>query len=154
MSSIAKASRPRPVPRETSSSGAEPARPAGPISGSGRPVGGTCGPATAWQFEQRLRDRALSQGRQGRLAETATSWEILTVLRPAVREYRVRLDDTRHLIDTAVPERLQRGAQAIKRGDPDAAAAQYLAALALQPDNAVAAEALRNIERERNRRGL
>lgn len=105
-------------------------------------------------FEQRLRERALRQGRQGRLAEAATSWEILTVLRPESLDYRERLSETQRLIDTAVPERLQRGAQSLKRGELDAAAAQYLAALALQPDNAHAANALRSIERERNKRSF
>ena len=100
------------------------------------PVAGSRGTSDAGTFEQRLRERASTQGRQGRLAEAATSWEILTVLRPDSREYRERLDDTRRLIDT------------------DVATAHYLAALALQPDNAQAAEALRSIERERNKRLL
>lgn len=103
-------------------------------------------------FEQRLRERALQAGRQGQLLEAATSWEILTVLRPGQREYRDRLEETRQLIDQALPDRLQRGAQAFKRGELDAAAAHYIAALALAPDNAQAADALRNIERERNKR--
>jgi tetratricopeptide (TPR) repeat protein len=103
-------------------------------------------------FEQRLRERALQAGRQGQLSEAATSWEILTVLRPGQREYRDRLEETRELIDQALPDRLQRGAQAFKRGELDAAAAHYIAALALAPDNAQAADALRNIERERNKR--
>lgn len=105
-------------------------------------------------FEQGLRDRAASQGRQGRLADAAVSWEILSVLRPEDQEVRDRLGDTRRLIDAALPERLQRGAQALKRGELDAAAAQYLAALALQPTHAQAADALRTIERERNRRNF
>ncbi|HEX6708675.1 MAG TPA: hypothetical protein VF169_28315 [Albitalea sp.] len=103
-------------------------------------------------FEQRLRDRALSQGRQGRLAEAVLSWEILNVLRPERPEYRERLDETRRLIAVAVPERMQRGAQAQRRGELDLATTQYLAALALQPDQPQAAEALRQIERERNKR--
>jgi len=103
-------------------------------------------------FEQRLRERATTQGRQGRLAEAAVSWEILTVLRPDSIDYGDRLRETRRVIAAAVPERLERGAAAHKRGDLDVAAAQYLAALALQPDHAQAADALRQIERERNRR--
>ena len=58
----------------------------------------------------------------------------------------------RRLVDTLLPDRLQRGAQALKRGDLDAAAVQYLGALSLQPDHAQAADALRQIERERNKR--
>lgn len=110
-------------------------------------------PAPGSVFERRLRDRALSQGRQGRLADAAVSWEILTVLRPDAPEYRDRLADIRQLIETTLPDRLQRAAQAQRRGDLDAAAVHYLAALSLQPDHAQAAEALRQIERERNRRG-
>lgn len=109
-------------------------------------------PTSPAAFEQKLRERALGQGRRGHLAEAATSWEILTVLRPESAEYRDRLEETRRLIDATVPERMQRGAQALKRGELDAATSHYLAALALQPDNLQAADALRGIERERNRR--
>ena len=67
-------------------------------------------------------------------------------------EYRVRLNETRRLIDQQVPEHLERGAQAAKRGALDDAQRHYLAALALQPDNVVAGAALRQLERERMRR--
>jgi len=103
-------------------------------------------------YEQRLNERAQAQGRQGRLAEAALSWEILTVLRPDSVEYRDRLAETRRLVDGALADSLHRAAQASRRNDLDAAATHYLAALALQPDNAQTAEALRGIERERNRR--
>jgi len=102
-------------------------------------------------FERHLRDRALSQTRQGRLADAALSWEILTVLRPNAEEYHDRLGATRDLIEAAVPDRLHRGAQALKRGELDAATAHYLAVLALQPAHEQAAQALRGIERERNK---
>ena len=103
-------------------------------------------------FEQRLRERALAQDRQGRLAEAATSWEILTVLRPDSDDYRQGLQGTQRLIAAAVPERLQRAQLALKRGELDGAALQYLSVLSLQPGNAEAADALRQIERERTRR--
>jgi tetratricopeptide (TPR) repeat protein len=106
-------------------------------------------PASA--YEQRLREQALAQSRQGRLADAALSWELLTVLRPDAGDYRERMNETRRLIDAAVPERMRRGQQAQKRGELDAATTQYLAVLALQPDHEQAAEALRAIERERNR---
>lgn len=80
------------------------------------------------------------------------SWEILTVLRPESAEYRDRLAETRRLADATFADRLERGAQALRRHDLDAAAAHYLTALSLQPDHAGAADALRGIERERNRR--
>ena len=108
-------------------------------------------PTPASAYEQRLREQALAQTRQGRLADAAVSWEILAVLRPDAGEYRERMNETRRQIEAAVPERLRRAQQAQKRGELDAATTQYLAVLALQPDHEQAAEALRAIERDRNR---
>jgi tetratricopeptide (TPR) repeat protein len=110
------------------------------------------GATSAASFERRQQERALSAERQGRLADAALAWEILAVLRPDAGEYRERLADARRQIDAAVAERLQRASQAAKRGELDAAGAHYLAVLALQPDHAQAADALRGIERERNKR--
>ena len=103
-------------------------------------------------FEQRQRDRALGFMRQKRFAEAAVTWEVLGVLRPDVGEYRERLAETQRQIDAAVAERLPRAAQAAQRGDIDAATQHYLAVLALQPQNEPAADALRALERERNKR--
>lgn len=103
-------------------------------------------------FEQQYRDRASTAQRQGRLADAAIAWEVLTVLRPDSRDYRDALADTRRQIGAVVAERLSRAAQAQRRGDLDAATQGYLAVLALQPDSTAAADALRSIERERVRR--
>jgi predicted Zn-dependent protease len=103
-------------------------------------------------FEQRQRERATAFARQRRYADAALSWEVLVVLRPDVGEYRERLAETQRLIDAGVAERMPRAAQAAKSGDLDGAAQQYLAVLALQPQNDAAAEAMRAIERERNKR--
>ena len=103
-------------------------------------------------FEQQYRDRAGNALRQGRLADAAIAWEVLTVLRPDSRDYRDALVDTRRQISAAATERLARAAQAQRRGDLDAATQGYLAVLALQPDSIAAADALRGIERERVRR--
>jgi len=105
-------------------------------------------------FERKQRERAQLLARQGRLGEAVLAWEVVTVLRPDAVEYRDRLADLRKQVDVAVAERLQRGAAAQQRGELDAATQQYLAALALQPDQAQAAEALRSIERERNKRNF
>lgn len=105
-------------------------------------------------FEQQQRERALSSALQKRLADAALAWEILAVLRPDVGEYRQRLVDTQRQIDAAVTERLPRAAQAARRGENDRAAQQYLAVLALQPQNQEAADALRALERERNKRNF
>lgn len=103
-------------------------------------------------FEQAQRDRAAAMARQGRLFDAAIAWEVLVTLRPDLPEYRERLAQARQAIDAAVAERLPRAQAAAKRGDTDAAVQGYLAVLALQPDNGVAADALRAIERERNKR--
>jgi peptidoglycan/xylan/chitin deacetylase (PgdA/CDA1 family) len=109
------------------------------------------GATPAIAFEAALRDRAFLQLRQGRLAEAAASWEILSALRPQSADYRERLARTRRLIDEAVPERLRTAQAALRRGDGEGAMMNFLAVLALQPDHAQAAEALRAMERERNR---
>ncbi|NML16524.1 tetratricopeptide repeat protein [Azohydromonas caseinilytica] len=106
----------------------------------------------AQAFERRQREAARQAERQGRLADAALAWELLALLRPEEAEYREQLQATRRRIDTTAAERLQRAAQARQRGELDAAATQYLAALALKPDDVQAAEVLRGIERERNRR--
>ena len=109
-------------------------------------------PSPPSAFEQSQRERALNLMRQRRLADAALAWEVLVVLRPGVREYRERLDETQRLIDAAVAERLPRAAQLARRGELDQASREYLAVLALQPLNEAAADALRAIERERNKR--
>lgn len=103
-------------------------------------------------FERRQRERAVALAKQGQLGEAALAWEALTVVQPESAEYHDRLVETQRQIDTAVAERLPRAAQAYKRGELDAAAQQYLAVLALQPEQAQAAEALRAIERDRVKR--
>jgi tetratricopeptide (TPR) repeat protein len=107
--------------------------------------------APASGYEQRLREQALAQARQGRLADAAVSWEVLSVLRPDVGEYRERMNDTHRAIEAAASERLRNGQLAHKRGDFETATKQYLAVLALQPEHEQAADGLRSIERERNR---
>jgi hypothetical protein len=105
-------------------------------------------------FEARQKERAITLGRQGRLADAAVAWEILGVLRPDVPEYREQWSRTQGQIDSAVAERLQRATQAQRRGELDVAAQGYLAVLALQPEHSQAADALRAIERERNKRNV
>jgi tetratricopeptide (TPR) repeat protein len=80
------------------------------------------------------------------------SWEVLTVLRPESAEYRERLADVRKQAEAAAAERMQRAAAAHKRGEIDNATLHYLSVLAVQPEHTQAAEALRSIERDRNKR--
>lgn len=109
-------------------------------------------PASHSAFERQQRERAIESTRQRRLADAAFAWEVLTVLRPELPEYRERLAESQKLVDDAVADRLPRAAQAARRGDIEPATQQYLAVLALQPQNPQAADALRALERERNAR--
>jgi hypothetical protein len=103
-------------------------------------------------FERQQRERAETAQRQGRLADAALAWEVLTALKPQRSEYRERLAATRAQVRSGVADRLGKAAVAHKRGELDGAVQHYLAALALDPLNDTAADALRAIERERQKR--
>lgn len=103
-------------------------------------------------FERQQRERAETAQRQGRLADAALAWEVLTALRPQHGEYRERLAATRAQIGSAVQDRIGKASAAHKRGDFDGAIQHYLAALALVPTHEAAADALRAIERDRQKR--
>ena len=105
---------------------------------------------TPYEISQRA--RAIELERQGYLAEAALIWEVLTTIRPRQDDFREHWLDAKRKAAAAAAERVQRGDQAAARGQLDSAASNYLAALALQPDQPKAAEALRGIERERVRR--
>ncbi|MEO8278791.1 MAG: hypothetical protein ABI564_03795 [Ideonella sp.] len=105
---------------------------------------------TAYEIGQRA--RALDLERQGKLAEAVLIWEVLTTIRPRHDDYREHWLEAKRRAAAAAADRVQRGDQAAARGQFDTAASNYLAALALQPDQPKAAEALRTIEKERVRR--
>lgn len=109
-------------------------------------------PVASTAYEAAQRARATDLERDGRLAEAALVWEVLSVIRPHDDDYRQRLAESKRRISTSAAERTQRGDQAAAAGQLDAAVSYYLSALALQPDHAKAADAVRGIERERNRR--
>jgi|GEM_PF-1050774 len=108
------------------------------------------GPVGDFELAQFQRAKELEQ--KGQLAEAAWAWEVLTVLRPQDGGYRDRLASVQAQIDAGVAERLQKAQQAQAKGDLDGATQHYLTALSLQPDNAKAADALRAIEKDRNKR--
>lgn len=103
-------------------------------------------------FEQQQRERARELTRQGAFGEAAVAWELLTLLRPDVADYGEKLRRVRARIESRVAQRMQAADQAKRRGDGEQAAQLYLQVLADDPLNAPAADALRAIERERNRR--
>ena len=107
-------------------------------------------PAGPADLEQRWLARAALAESTGDLAQVALALDVLLLIdAPA---YRQRRDELQGRIDQALDERLQQARQEHKKGRWEAAELQYLRALALQPRNAEAAEALREIDVARNRR--
>ena len=103
-------------------------------------------------FERQQRDAADAAARQGRWVDAIWAWDIVLALRPRDADAARRRAQAVAAINAALPERLARARAARSRGDIDAAARAYLDVLVLAPDHAAAADALREIERERVRR--
>ena len=108
-------------------------------------------PIASSVFELRRRDQAEAYAKQGRWADAAAEWDVLALLRPDRADYRREVDEVRLHIEKAVGERLKAASEARVRGDRDRAQQLYLKVLSLEPDNAAAARALREIEAERVR---
>ncbi|MFT3818693.1 MAG: hypothetical protein QM750_13805 [Rubrivivax sp.] len=104
------------------------------------------------EHERLLAGRAARAEAQGRWADAALTWEVLSVLRPQDERVRERLGAARQRIDKLAGERLAAAADAQRRGELDLAVQAYLEVLALDPERRAAADALRQIERERTRR--
>lgn len=104
------------------------------------------------EWELRQRARAAEHEQHGRLAEAALTWEALATVYPRDATYAQRLTDLNRRIARAAAERIGKAEQAAARGQHDAAVEHYLSVLALQPDHAGAADALRALERDYNRR--
>lgn len=109
-------------------------------------------PLSVAAFERTQQERAVKLVQEGRLAEAAGVWEVLALLRPDAAEYRDRLEQTRTRIDSEAAEHWRKAELARRRGELDNAQSQYLQVLQLQPEHVAAADALRAIEKERNRR--
>lgn len=103
-------------------------------------------------FEQQQLALARAQAAQGHLAEAATHWDILSVLRPDEPSYAQQLAQLRAQIERQAAKELGEAKAARQRGAIDEASQHYLAVLALRPDDEAAADGLRAIEREHNKR--
>ena len=97
----------------------------------------------------RHRQLAEQHRQAGDLAAAAAQWQILTTLAPGDATFRQELAATRAVMDQRARENLAAGTAALKAGDADRAADAMLKVLALEPGNAEAAQALRDIERKR-----
>lgn len=127
--------------------------PAPPPAPDGGPVAPAVTPAAPLDaFQQQLQDRAERAEAQGRWAEAALGWEVLGLLRPDDGAVSDRLAAARQQIDAHVARHQAAAQAAQRRGDGQAAMREWLELLALDPTHRGAADALRQIERERSAR--
>lgn len=105
-------------------------------------------------YERTQAERAASAEAAGQWADAALAWEILSVLRPNDQQVRQRLESARQRIDTLANDRQAAAVAAHRRGDLDGAMQAYLDVLVLDPSRRIAADALRQIERDRTRRSV
>jgi tetratricopeptide (TPR) repeat protein len=122
------------------------------------PAPPTAAPAGAWpalsdtqrsQAIARHRELALQYGRAGDLPAAAAQWHVLTLLAPADDEFRRELAATRAAIGLGAKESLAAGTAALRAGDTERASQTMLRVLALDPGNAEAAKALRDLDRQK-----
>jgi tetratricopeptide (TPR) repeat protein len=95
------------------------------------------------------RQQAERDASVGDLAAAAREWHILTLLAPGDAQFAAKRDAMRSAIAKGVREQLDAGNAALRSGDADRAAAAMLRVLALDPDNAEAAKALRDLDRQK-----
>jgi hypothetical protein len=81
-------------------------------------------------------------------ASALSHYEVLALLDPANASHRAAALAARQAIDGGVREALAAGNAARRGGDPGRAKSAYLTALALDPGNAQAAAALRDVEQQ------
>lgn len=103
-------------------------------------------------YPQQLQDRAERAEALGRWAEAALAWEVLGLLRPDDAAVSGRLATARHQVAARVARHQAAAQDAQRRGDGQAATREWLELLALDPTHRGAADALRQIERDRSAR--
>jgi tetratricopeptide (TPR) repeat protein len=96
----------------------------------------------------RHRQQAEALERDGQLRRAAEEWKIALTIAPGDAAARESLRALRARIEQAVAERLDEGRRALARGVQVEARRKFLAALALDPSNRVAFEALQGDTRE------
>lgn len=102
------------------------------------------------RYAQQQRSRAEQAQAQGRWADAALAWEVLSLLRPDDAQVRERLAAARQQIEQLRARHATAARAAQQRGLVDAAQQSWLQVLALDPQDAAAAAALRQIELERS----
>ena len=96
----------------------------------------------------RHRQQAEALERDGQLRRAAEEWKIVLTINPGDAQARQALSALQARIARSVAERLEEGRKALARGVQVEARRQFLAALALDPLNRAAFDALQNDTRE------
>lgn len=104
-------------------------------------------------FEQQQQARAMQAEAAGRWGDAVLAWEVLAAVRPDGSAPQ-RLASARERATAAAADRAAAAEGAQRRGELELAAQAWLEVLALDPRRPQAADALRQIERERNRRSM
>lgn len=104
-------------------------------------------------FVERQRSIAEVAAQQGRWPDALWAWEVVLALHPDDPGALAGRAGAQAAVSQGVAERRPRAQAARQRGDWDAAQRLNLEILAMAPDDDAAADALREIERQRTRRG-
>ncbi len=105
------------------------------------------------RFEDRQRASAETAMQQRRWADALWAWDVVLALEPRDAKAREQRNKARAQAEAAAAERRARAQQARQKGDTEGAMRLYLEALAQWPPDAESADALREMERQRTRRG-
>jgi tetratricopeptide (TPR) repeat protein len=101
------------------------------------------------EFAQQQRGAARTAAAQAQHRQAQRSWDILLALLPADAEAKAGFAQATAALRASAAEQLARARAAQARSDPETAVRHYLETLALEPENAAAAEALRALEHQR-----
>lgn len=111
-------------------------------------VAGGAVPVVRDPLASRHRDQALALERDGQLRRAAEEWKIVLTITPADSRARESLRALQAKIDEQVAARIDEGRKALARGVQLEARRKFLAALALDPANRAAFDALQTSTRE------
>ena len=103
-------------------------------------------------FERQQVEAAQAAESRGHWAAAVLAWEVLTLVDPDDPSHQARWAAARRQVERLSAERQAAADAAQRRGDLDGAVRAWLEVLALDPGRTQAADALRQIERERTRR--
>lgn len=135
-------------------------QPVVPISPDRRPMGSAgdrqAGAAdfTGLQaLEQLQRTRAQAAAQQQRWVDALWAWDVVLALRPQDTHAKSQRAQAQAAATAAAEQRHGQARLARQRGDVDGASRAYLEVLAVSPSDRLAADSLREIERQRTQRG-